>query len=68
MPISSHLLSLITPEGIFGLSVVGGGDPGVVGSGPEPAVDVDGLEGGGLATLAREIALPAGGVDGRNIV
>ena len=45
-----------------------GGDHPSGRSGPEPAVDVDGLEGGGLATLAREIALPAGGVDGRNIV
>ncbi len=42
--------------------------PGVVRSGPEPAVNVDGLEGGGLAPLTRKVALPAGSVDGGNVV
>ncbi len=42
--------------------------PRVVGAGPEPPVDEDGLEGLGLTAFAGEVALATGGVDGRNVV
>ena len=53
-----YSLSALAPEA-FGVGLVGGKDPLVVGSGPEPAVDVDGLEVGGVAALALEVALAA---------
>jgi hypothetical protein len=61
------LLSALAPEAL-GAGLVGGEDPLVVGSGPEPAVDVDGLKVGGVAALALEVTLPAGGVDGADVV
>ena len=51
-----------------GVGLVGGGDPGVGGSGPEPSVDVDGLEVAGVAPLALEVALAAGRVNGAHVV
>ena len=54
-----HLLPLVAPEGVLGFSVVSRRNSRVVGSGPEPAVDVDGLEVGGVAALALEVALTA---------
>ena len=43
--------------------LVGGWDAVVVGPGPEPAVDVDGLEVGAVAALVLEVALAAARVD-----
>jgi hypothetical protein len=61
------LLSALAPEAL-GVGLVGGQDPLVVGSGPEPSVDVDGLQVGGVAALALEVALAAGRVDGAHVV
>ena len=61
------LLSDGAPVGL-GVWLVGGGDPGVGSSGPEPSVDVDGLEVLGVAALALEVALATRGVDGAHVV
>ena len=63
-----HLLPLVAPEGVLGFSVVSRRNSRVVGSGPEPAVDVDRLEGRGFASLAGKIAFASGSVDGRDVV
>ena len=55
-----HVLSLVTPEDVFGFPIIGGRNPGVVGAGPEPSVDDDGLEGLGLTAFAGEVALATG--------
>ena len=60
-------LSTRTPEALL-VGRVGGEDPLVVGAGPEPSVDVDGLKMGGIATLALEVALATGGVDRADVV
>lgn len=50
------------------MPLVRGRDPGVAGPGPEPSVDVDGLEVLRVAALALEVALAAGGVDRADVV
>jgi len=55
------------PEGIR-VWCVGGGDPGVAGPGPEPAVHIDRLQMGAITPLVLEVALPATGVDRSHIV
>ncbi len=53
---SPYSLSSEAPVGVGG-SLVGGGDPLVGCSCPEPAVNVDGLEVVSVASLALEVAL-----------
>lgn len=60
-------LSHGTPVGVSGV-LVGGSDSLVSGSGPEPTVHVDWLQVLGVATLALEVAFPAGGVNGAHVV
>jgi len=61
------LLSALGPEA-FAVGLVGWQNPLVVCSGPEPAVDVDGLKVGGVAALALEVALAARGVHGAHVI
>ena len=62
------LLAGVAPEGLPGGGPVGGRDPGVARPRPEPAVDVDGGEVGGVAALVLEVALAAAGVHRAHIV
>ena len=67
LPHCYYSLSGEAPEGVV-LPGVGGGDALVGGAGPEPAVDVDGLQVLGVAALSLEVALAAGGVDRAHVV
>lgn len=60
-------LSGETPEGLR-VWRVSSGDPGVRGSGPEPSVNVDGLQVSGVAPFALEVALASRGVDGTHVI
>ncbi len=66
-PNASHSLSGEAPEGVRG-PFGGGRDPLVGSAGPEPAVDVDGLEVLCVASLALEVALAARCVDGAHVI
>jgi len=61
-------LSSPAPERLARGGSVSGGDPVVVGSGPEPAIDVDGSQVGGVTALVLEIAFPAAGVDRGHVI
>ena len=63
-----HLLSLVAPVSVFSFSVVCGRNPRVICACPEPAVDVDRLEGRRLAAFAGKVTLAAGSVDGGDVV
>jgi len=60
-------LSGCAPEGV-GIRSVRSRNPGVAGSGPEPAVHVDGLEMGTVAALVLEVAFPTAGPHARDVV
>ena len=62
------LLAGVAPVGLPGGGAVGGGDPGVARARPEPPVDVDGGEVGGVAALVLEVTLAAAGVHRAHIV
>ena len=64
----SNLLSSPAPERLARGRPVSGGDPVVVGSGPEPAVDIDGREVWGVTALVLEIAFSATCVDGGDVI
>lgn len=59
--------STLAPEA-FRVRLIGRQDPLVVGSCPEPAIDVDGLKVGSIATLALEVTLAARSVDGADVI
>jgi len=63
----SSLLSAGRPEGVR-VGLVGGRDPAITGSRPEPSVDINRLEVSAVTALVLEVALSAGGVDRGNIV
>ena len=62
------LLAGVAPVGLPGGGAVGGRDPGVARARPEPPVDVDGGEVGGVAALVLEVALAAAGVHRAHVV
>ena len=67
-PCTHHLLPGGAPEGLPGGGPVGGGDAGVVGAGPEPPVDDDGSEMGGVTALVLEVAFSAACVHRGDII
>ena len=64
----SNLLSSPAPERLARGRSVSGGNSVVVGSGPEPTIDVDGSQVGGVTALVLEIAFSAAGVDGGHVI
>ena len=63
-----NLLSSTAPESLSRSRSVGGWNTMVIGSGPEPAVDIDGREVGRVTTLVLEIAFSATCVDGGHVI
>ena len=47
---------------------IGGGDPPIASSSPEPAVHIDRLKVGAVAALVLEVAFPTRGVDRGDVV
>ena len=64
----SNLLSSPAPERLARSRSVSWSDPVVVGSGPEPTIDIDGREAGSVTTLVLEIAFSATCVDGGHVI
>ena len=66
--IPANLLSSPAPERLARSRSVSWSDPVVVSSGPEPSIDIDGREVGGVTTLVLEITLPTRGIDGGHVI
>ena len=62
-----NLLSSLAPECLGG-RLVGGGDSMIVGSSPEPTIDIDGGQVRRIATFVLKIAFPPACVDGGHVV
>jgi len=61
-------LSSLAPERLAWSRSVSGSNPVVVSPGPEPSIDIDGREVGGITTLVLEIAFSATCVDGGHVI
>jgi len=61
-------LSSLAPERLARSRSVSWSNPVVVSSGPEPSVDIDGREVGGVTTLVLEITFPTRGIDGGHVI